>query len=196
MKPEIVLIGGGGHCKSCIDVIEQEDKFKIAGIVDLQERINQPVLGYKIFASDDDIEHLAKVFNNFLITIGQIKSAKLRIKIYRRLKRINVKLPTIISPHSYISDKAEIGEGTICMHHCMVNAGTKIGVNCIINSKALVEHDTIVADHCHISTGAILNGEVFIGEGSFIGSNAVCTEGTEVKPYSFIESNIKISKHR
>ena len=29
-----ILIGGGGHCKSVIDVIEQEAKFEIAGIVD------------------------------------------------------------------------------------------------------------------------------------------------------------------
>ena len=34
MKKNIILIGGGGHCKSCIDVIEAEDKFEIAGIVD------------------------------------------------------------------------------------------------------------------------------------------------------------------
>ena len=30
----IVLIGGGGHCKSCIDVIEMEKKYKILGLVD------------------------------------------------------------------------------------------------------------------------------------------------------------------
>ena len=30
---EIILIGGGSHCKSVIDVIEQENRFKIIGIV-------------------------------------------------------------------------------------------------------------------------------------------------------------------
>ena len=34
MKPEIILLGGGGHCRSCIDVIEQAGDFNIAGIVD------------------------------------------------------------------------------------------------------------------------------------------------------------------
>ena len=34
---EIILIGGGGHCKSVIDVIEQEGQFKIVGIVDRPE---------------------------------------------------------------------------------------------------------------------------------------------------------------
>ncbi|MBT5400056.1 acetyltransferase, partial [bacterium] len=31
---DILLIGGGGHCKSVIDVIEQEGRFNIAGIVE------------------------------------------------------------------------------------------------------------------------------------------------------------------
>ena len=31
---KIILIGGGGHALSCIDVIEHEKKFKIVGIVD------------------------------------------------------------------------------------------------------------------------------------------------------------------
>jgi len=37
INDKILLIGGGGHCKSCIDVIEQECKFQIAGIADLGE---------------------------------------------------------------------------------------------------------------------------------------------------------------
>jgi len=31
---DIILIGGGGHCRSVIDVIESENKFLIRGIVD------------------------------------------------------------------------------------------------------------------------------------------------------------------
>ena len=31
---KIILIGAGGHCKSCIDVIEEEKKFEIVGIID------------------------------------------------------------------------------------------------------------------------------------------------------------------
>ena len=30
----IVLIGAGGHCKSCIDVIELEKRFKVVGLID------------------------------------------------------------------------------------------------------------------------------------------------------------------
>ena len=39
LKPDIILIGGGGHCVSVIDVIENENKFKIKGILDSNTKI-------------------------------------------------------------------------------------------------------------------------------------------------------------
>ena len=44
-KPKLILIGGGGHCRTCIDVIGQEDRFSIAGIVDVLEKKQLNVLG-------------------------------------------------------------------------------------------------------------------------------------------------------
>ncbi len=34
----IILLGGGGHCKSSIDVIEKENKFRIVGIFDKKKK--------------------------------------------------------------------------------------------------------------------------------------------------------------
>ncbi len=72
MNNELILIGGGGHCKSCIDVIEQSGQYKIAGILDKRENIGQTVLGYEIIGEDEQIESLAKKGFIFLITLGQI----------------------------------------------------------------------------------------------------------------------------
>ena len=35
MNQKLILIGGGGHCRYCIDVIEQEGKYQICGIEDI-----------------------------------------------------------------------------------------------------------------------------------------------------------------
>ena len=61
-KPDLILIGGGGHCKSCIDVIEMQDKYKIAGIVDLPNNIGDKVLGYPIIACDADLDELIRKY--------------------------------------------------------------------------------------------------------------------------------------
>ena len=68
MKEKIILIGGG-HCKSCIDVIEQAGTFQIAGIVDVPEKLHHKILGYEIIATDDELPRLASEYENFLITL-------------------------------------------------------------------------------------------------------------------------------
>jgi len=189
MKESIILIGGGGHCKSCIDVIEQEGKYSIVGIVDLPEKVGETILGYPIIATDDEIKDLTKKYQNFLITLGQIKSPGRRIEIFNLLKEYKVNLPVIISPIAYVSKHATIDRGTIIMHHALVNTSAKIGKNCIINTKALVEHDVEIGNHCHISTGATVNGHVKIGDETFIGSNAVTKENIKIEANSFIKAN-------
>lgn len=182
-KENIILVGGGGHCHSVIDVIENENKYNILGIVDKKENIGKEVLGYKIIGSDDDLEKIFKKSKYAVITIGQIKSNQIRIELFKKLKEIGYFLPVIVSPLSYVSKHSIIEEGTVVMHHVLINANVKIGKNCIINSKALIEHDTIVEDNCHISTASILNGSVLVKENTFYGSNAVSKQDIEIKGF-------------
>jgi len=194
MKPELILIGGGGHCKSCIDVIERENKYRIAGIVDTHEKKKQHVLGYEIIASDDELAELSKQYSNFLITLGQIKNPSKRIALFRQLAKESVCFPIVVSPHAYISLHAQIGEGTVVMHGAVVNAGAVIGKNCIINTSAVVEHDAVIGDHCHISTSCVVNGGAKIGNCSFIGSNAVIREYIEIGENSVIGAGLRIMR--
>ena len=195
MKEKIILIGGGGHCKSCIDIIEQEGRFTIAGIVDMPEKKHQTVLGYPIIGTDADLAELINAFRNVLITLGQIISPTRRIELFSDLKKMGAQFPVIQSPLAYVSPRARVGEGTIIMHQALVNAGASVGANCIINTNALVEHDAVIEDHCHISTGAVVNGGVKIGSGSFFGSNAVCKEYIEIGKNAIIGCGAIIVKN-
>lgn len=188
-KSEIILLGGGGHCKSCIDVIEQQDIYRIVGILDMAELEGSKILGYEVIGTDNDIPKYIKTIKNYLITVGQIKSPEKRVYLFNLLKSYNLQLPVIVSPHAYIAKSAQIGEGSIIMHHALVNAESTIGRNCIINSKALIEHDAVIEDHCHISTAAIINGGVKVGKESFIGSNAVTKQYISIPENSFIKAN-------
>jgi sugar O-acyltransferase (sialic acid O-acetyltransferase NeuD family) len=187
-KPEILLIGGGGHCHSVIDVIEQEGKYKIAGIIDKKELIGTRILDYKVIACDDDLEELFNTYKYAIVTVGQIKSNSLRVKLFNLIKSIGYNIPTIISPIAYVSKYANIEQGTVIHHHTLVNTNVKIGQNCIINTKALIEHDTTIEDNCHISTGVIINGGVVVEQNTFVGSNATTKEYITIKNNSFIKA--------
>ena len=186
-KPSLILIGGGGHCKSCIDVIEQENKFLIAGIVDINRSLSE-LLGYPLLGNDDDLAKLKLNYDYALITIGQIKTPAIRIRLLDYVKSLGFKLPAIISPRAYVSKHAKIGNGTIIMHDALINAGVIVGDNCIINTKSLIEHDAVIENNCHISTGAIINGGAIIKQGSFVGSNATTKESIKTNEKDFIKA--------
>ena len=177
----IILIGGGGHCKSVIDVIEQEGRFEIVGIVDKPELLGSNVLGYSVIGNDSDLDSLAKKYQYALITVGQIKSPSLRIKLFDLATKAGFTLPNIISPNAYVSRHSSIGNGVVVMHNAVVNASASIGDNCIINSKALIEHDVVIKNHCHISTGSIVNGGALIKNRVFFGSNSTTREGVIIE---------------
>ncbi|RDU60766.1 acetyltransferase [Helicobacter marmotae] len=191
MKPLLVLIGGGGHAKACIDVIEQENVYQIYGILDslALQKGQKETLGYPILGGDELLEELFLHIKHAFIAIGQIKSPSIRAHIYQNLKAIGYHLPSIISPLAYVAKSAIIQEGSIIMHHALINANAKIGKACIINSKALVEHDCQVEDFCHLSTGSVINGHCFIGRGSFMGSNMILAHNTHIPPNSLIYHN-------
>lgn len=176
-KPRLILIGAGGHANACIDVIEQHDQYKIAGLVGMPEEMHTQHLGYSIIATDNDLPQLAQEYQYAFIAVGQIQSPDSRIRLYQNALKLGFQLPVIIAPAAHVSRHTIIGAGTIVMHGAIVNAGAKVGANCIINTRALLEHDATVEDHCHISTGAILNGDVTIGAGSFVGSGSIIKEG-------------------
>ena len=177
---EILLIGSGGHARSCIDVIEISNQYEIAGMIEKDESMTNANLGYPIIGTDDDLMVLRQQYKNALITVGQIKLPKIRIKLYQLLKELDFTLPVIVSPHAYVSKHAQIGEGSIIMHGVIINANAIIGNNCIINNKSLIEHDAVIGDHCHIATGAIINGEVSVENETFIGSSAVTKQAISI----------------
>jgi sugar O-acyltransferase (sialic acid O-acetyltransferase NeuD family) len=186
-KPNLVLIGGGGHCVSVIDIIENGNKFNILGILD-SNILENNILGYKILGDDNLIPELVNENTYFLITVGQIKSYSTRKKIAEILIENNAKLATIISTLAYVSQHATIGEGSIIMNGALVNAKTTIGKNCIINTKSNVEHGVSIGDFCHISTCAVVNGDSVIGSGTFIGSNATISNDVSIKENSIISA--------
>lgn len=170
MKP-LILIGGGGHCKSVIEAAESAG-YSILGVLDRSEEVGKEILSTKVIGTDDDIPtYVDKA--EFVITVGFIKNPAIRIKLYNTIKEAGGKQATVIASTAHVSKYATLGEGTVVLHHAFVNADAKVGCNVILNNFVNIEHDAVIGDQCHISTGAMVNGECKVGERCFIGSQSV-----------------------
>jgi sugar O-acyltransferase (sialic acid O-acetyltransferase NeuD family) len=192
-KIKVLVIGSGGHAKSCIEVIESMKKFKIIGLID--KKINKRIGKYKVLFNDKDIQKIKKNTKNLVLGIGSLDNLKKRNIIFQRFKKLGFQFPKIISNNSTVSKNASIGEGTIVFNHVLINTGSVIGKNCIINNKSLIEHDAIIEDHVHISTCVTINGNCKIGQNSFIGSRAVLKNDITIKKDSFVKMGSIIKKN-
>ena len=79
---ELILMGGGGHCRSAIDVIEAEGSHRIMGVLEDPAFQGSDVMGYHIMGTDDALADLVGQGVGVLVTIGQIKTSKIRERAF------------------------------------------------------------------------------------------------------------------
>lgn len=174
----LILIGGGGHCKSLINIAEQCGN-NILGIIDRPEEVGNIILDYQVVGCDDDIkDYVDKAM--FHIAVGFIKNPTLKIKLFEYTENVGGEIISLISKIAYVSKYSVIGKGSAIMNFANINADTIIGKNVIINTSANIEHDVTIGDHTHVSTGAMVNGGCKIGNRCFIGSQSVIANGISI----------------
>ena len=182
MENRILLIGGGGNCRSIVDVLLENELYDAIGIVDKQ-KVDMSSLSKKIVyvGTDDDLEKLFKCgWNNAFISLGSVGDASTRNYLYSQIKRIGFCVPNIVSKSAVVSSRCFIGEGVYVGKGVVLNVNASIGDCCIINTNSIVEHDCVVGPFSHISPGAILCGGVSVGSNSHIGAGSVIKQGLTI----------------
>ena len=58
MSKKILLVGGGGHCKSVLDSVQLLNQFSEIGIIDNILNIGKLVLGVPVIGCDNDLAQL------------------------------------------------------------------------------------------------------------------------------------------
>ncbi|HOM02481.1 MAG TPA: acetyltransferase [Acetivibrio sp.] len=173
MNKKILLIGGGGHCKSVLDSLLDLNEYDDIGIIDSMGNIGSTVLGIPILGSDKDLPSLYKAgYRHGFVTVGSVGNPALRIKLFNTLCEMGFIIPNIVDASAKVSKHTQIGKGVFIGKQAIVNAGAVIGNGAIINSGAIIEHDCEIGEFVHIAPGTVLCGGVKVGKHSHIGSNA------------------------
>lgn len=188
----LLLIGAGGHAKSCIEIIESLGDFFIAEVIGRESEIGRSILGRTVRYSDSNLVNLRNEYDYAFIAIGQIYSPATRKRIYSKMSELGFEFPTFISKGAQVSRYARIGAGSIVMNGVIVNADCKIGENVILNTGSIIEHDVLIENNCHVATNVTINGEAVIGEGTFIGSGSTVKNGIEIGENCFIGMGTRV----
>lgn len=178
---DIILIGGGGHCKSVIDTIRSSNLYNVVGILDLPEHIGEVVLGVKVIGTDDE---LSKIFDlgvrHAFVTLGSIGNVNLRKKLTELVIEAGFEIPALVDSTAVVSKHAIVEKGTFVGKRAVLNAGVRVGRHCIINTGAILDHDTEVKDYVHVAPGSAISGNVRIGNNTHIGTNSTVIQGISI----------------
>lgn len=192
---DIILIGGGGHCRSVIDSIENGKKYNIVGIIDENKEINS-VLGYPVLGGESELKNIYnKGIKYAFICIGSIGYPKIRIKYDRILKELGFELPIIIDKTAIISKHSIIEEGVFIGKNVVVNSNSNIHRNAIINTGCIVEHDNNIGEFVHLAPGVVMSGGVNVGNNSHIGTNSTIIQGINIEENVLVGAGSVIIKN-
>lgn len=191
----IVLIGGGGHCKSVLDSLLRNKVYDEIVITDQNQPTDSLVLGCRIAGNDNLLMQLLnKGFSDAFITVGSIKSTMLRRKLYERAADAGFTIVNITDCSAIVSEYCRISQGTFIGKSTVVNADSEIGICAIINSGAIIEHECRIGDFTHVSIGAKLCGNVNVGNDCFIGAGAVVLNGVAIGSGAVVGAGAVVTK--
>ncbi len=192
-EESILVLGGGGHAKMCIEILKHSKSYKIVGIVDSKLPINSTVLDITVLGRDNIIDELVNSGLKYAILgIGAVLNHAVRKKLFLFLKEKRLFIPNIIHPSSSVEPSVKLGEGNQIMQGAIIGPDVKIGNNCIINTGSIVSHDAIIGNNVHIAPGAIIAGSVTIGDNTVIGMGTTVFLGVNIGENVTINNGINV----
>lgn len=181
MKKKIVLIGGGGHCKSVANTIRRLRHYEEIAVVDQTYPQLKDVLDIPVVGKDDKLLDLKKMgYYDAFITVGSIKGTGLRHQLYEMAAQLGFNVPYIVDPSAQISAYAGLETGAFVGQGAVINAEARICKMAIVNTGAVIEHECTIGEYSHVAVGAKLCGNVSVGNDALIGAGAVVVQGVRI----------------
>lgn len=169
----ICIIGSGGHCRSVIGLLENNN-LVIKGIYDAsyEQFPNEQIMDYKLLGDYSSINTTSKI----VLAIGE---NTLRTELFKRYTN-QIITRNIFHSTAYVEKNTLLGASNLIFARVFINAVVQIGDNNILNSNCIIEHECTIGDNNHISISATLGGRVKIGNNCFIGAGSVVKDGIKI----------------
>lgn len=174
-------LGAGGHARMVMEIVELLG-HRTAGLVTHPDRASGVAdMGTPRLGADEDLPTLfAQGYQYAFVGVGTVKASGHRERLDGVLRAVGFSVPSLIHPSAFVSNGADIADGTQVLPRAIVNTGAKVGRGTIVNSGAVVEHDCVVGAFSHIGPGAVLCASVQVGARAHVGAGATVRQGIAV----------------
>lgn len=192
---DLYIIGAGGFGREVAWLVERINKvnptWNIKGFIDDNESLwGTKEDAYNVVGGCDYLKTLGDVY-----AVCAVGSARVRKIIIGKLKGSNVKFATVIDPAAIVSNRVEVGEGTIICAGTIITVDIKIGNHVIINLDCTLGHDDVIADYVTVYPSVNISGNVTVGECSELGTGMQIIQGKNIAPNTIVGAGAVVVKN-
>lgn len=191
---DLYIIGAGGFGREVAWLVERINKinptWNIKGFIDDNESLwGTKEDAYNVVGDCNYLKTLGDVYA--VCAVGSVRGRKL---IIDKLKDSNVKFATVIDPAAIVSNRVEIGEGTIICAGTIITVDIEIGNHVIINLDCTLGHDDVIADYVTVYPSVNISGNVTVGECSELGTGMQIIQGKNIAPNTIVGAGAVVVK--
>jgi sugar O-acyltransferase (sialic acid O-acetyltransferase NeuD family) len=176
----IALIGGGGHARVVLSILNKLNRYRVVGYTD--EKRTSSLSGISYLGNDENLASVAAENDplNAVLSVGQIGLGTQRWKLWSQLAGVRLLFPSVISPDAVVNEGVAVSEAVVVMDGAVINCGAVVGRGAIVNTNSTIEHDVLLGDWVHIAPGATVCGGTEIGRFSMVGAGATIIQGVKI----------------
>jgi sugar O-acyltransferase (sialic acid O-acetyltransferase NeuD family) len=191
----VVIIGAGAHGREVLEILRQQAQtqsdLQALGFIDDDIKLKgQTVDGAPILGTWDWFDGVDRSEVAVICASG---FSEIRKHLADRAAAIGLAFANAISPVSYVSPNAFIGDDVVICQNGIAARGTFIGDHSNINLGAIVSHDTKLGAYATLNPGVNLAGNISIGEGCYLGIGCSVIQGITIGAWTTIGAGAAIA---
>jgi sugar O-acyltransferase (sialic acid O-acetyltransferase NeuD family) len=187
----LVILGTSLFAPEVLDLIDDTGRYDVTAFVENWDRdkTSELFLGRPVVWIDD-AGSLAST-HEAVCSLGTTR----RKAFIEQVASLGFRFARVEHPDARISQKSEIGDGSIISVGVIVGAHTRVGRHVIVNRGTLIGHHVAVHDYVTISPGANIAGAVTVEEGAYIGMGAIVLDRLTVGAHAVVGAGAVVTRN-
>jgi sugar O-acyltransferase (sialic acid O-acetyltransferase NeuD family) len=180
---DLYIFGVGEFAQIAHSYFREEEIYNFKGFVVDDEFFDfsqEFYRNYAVFKFSEICLDLAADNTKVFVAVSASRMNMNRANLYNRLKAIGCSFATYVSPFSYVSKDASIGENVFIFEENVIQNGVRIGNNSILWSGNHIGHQTKVGSHVFFSSHVVVSGYCRIEDNCYFGVNSTIVDHIHV----------------
>jgi sugar O-acyltransferase (sialic acid O-acetyltransferase NeuD family) len=130
---------------------------------------------------------------DLFVAVTQTKLNRVRMRLYREVKRKRFRCATYISSHAFVWRNSQIGDNCFLFENNVIQPFVTVGSNTILWSGNHIGHRSVIEEDCFLSSHVVVSGFCHIGARSFLGVNSTLADHVRIAPDNLIGAGAVIT---